>query len=117
MGAQPDASMGGSGGSAIDAGTGAGGVTFTQVKAIVQRNCGSCHANFTSYATFTTHQANPCGNDALAKANDPANSSFLELVQGQCSLLMPKGCSKAPCISASDIQTVTAWINAGAPNN
>jgi hypothetical protein len=87
------------------------------VKAIIQRNCGNCHASFTSYATFTSHKASQCGNDALATASDPANSAFLELVQGQCSILMPRGCRTTPCIAAADIQTVTSWINAGAPNN
>jgi hypothetical protein len=87
------------------------------VKAIIQRNCGNCHGSFTSFATFTSHRANPCGGDALATANDPANSAFLELVQGQCSILMPRGCRTTPCIAAADIQTVTSWINAGAPNN
>jgi len=87
------------------------------VKAIVQRNCASCHSSFTSYATFTSHRANPCGGDSLAQAGDPANSAFLELVQGQCSTLMPRGCKTAPCISAADIQTVTDWVKAGAPNN
>jgi hypothetical protein len=108
-GARPDAGMGGSS---------VGGATFTQVKAILQRDCTSCHSNFTTYNTVMTHSVSNCGGDTLAKANDAANSAFLELVQGQCgSFLMPRGCRTAPCISQSDIDTFTAWINAGAPNN
>ena len=45
-GATIDAGMGGSGGARVDAGMGGGsvgGVTFAQVKTIVQRNCGNCH--------------------------------------------------------------------------
>jgi len=88
------------------------------VRAIVQRNCGGCHGGFSTYATFTTHRVGNCGNDTLAKANDTANSAFLELVQGQCGgFLMPRGCNTAPCISAADIRTVTSWVNAGALNN
>ena len=95
-----------------------GGATFSQVRAIVQRNCGNCHGGFSNYSTLTSHRASPCGGDVLATANDPANSAFLELVQGHCgSFLMPRGCRSAPCISSSDIQTFTSWINAGAPNN
>jgi hypothetical protein len=30
---------------------------------------------------------------------------------------MPRVCRTAPCIPAADINTFTAWINAGAPNN
>jgi hypothetical protein len=119
-GSAPDAGAGGSGGNSdagVDGGGNASAPTFTQVKAIIQRNCGACHAAFTSYATFTTHQAGPCGGDTLASADDPANSAFLELVQGRCTILMPRGCTTAPCIAAADIQTVTAWINAGAPND
>lgn len=111
---------GGSGGRRVDAGLGGGTTaTFTQVKAIIQTRCSTCHSNFTTYNTLMTHTVGQCGNDKLAKANDPANSAFLELVQGQgCGgYLMPRGCSSAPCISSADIQTFTNWINAGAPNN
>jgi hypothetical protein len=84
----------------------------------VQRNCVSCHRGFNTYATLTTHAVSRCGSDMLAKPNDVANSAFLELVQGQCNgYLMPRGCSKAPCIAQADIDTFTAWINAGAPSN
>jgi hypothetical protein len=127
--ARPDGGMGGStgGGGSRDAGiegaTGrdsgvVGGVTFSSdVRPIIQRRCSSCHS-FSTYATFTTHSVGQCGGDVLAKANDPANSGFLELVQGQCgAFLMPRGCSTAPCIPQSEIDTVTSWIRAGAPNN
>jgi hypothetical protein len=85
----------------------------------VQARCANCHRNFADYNTLTTHSVSRCGNDKLATAGDPANSAFLELVQGtNCGgFLMPRGCSRTPCISAADIQTFTDWINAGAPNN
>jgi hypothetical protein len=116
----------GSGGSRPDGGTagggtggsGVGGPSFATVSALVKKNCGSCHSNFSSYSTLTSHTVSRCGSDTLAKANDPANSAFLELVSGQCNgYLMPRGCSKAPCISQADITTFTDWINAGAPMN
>jgi uncharacterized membrane protein len=112
-GSRPDA---GSAGSVIEAGV--TGATYAEVRTIVQRRCVPCHASFATYATFTTHRVGNCGSDTLSKANDPANSAFLELVQGQCgSFLMPRGCRTAPCIPASEIQTVTSWVNAGALNN
>jgi len=127
--ARPDGGMGGStgGGGSRDAGIGGAtgrdsgvvaGVTFSSdVRPIVQRRCSACH-NFTTYATFTSHSVSQCGGDTLARANDPANSGFLELVQGQCGgFLMPRGCGVAPCIPQSEIDTVTSWIRAGAPNN
>jgi hypothetical protein len=41
---------------------------------------------------------------------------LLELVQHQCgTFVMPDGCTTNPCISAADIATITAWIQAGAP--
>lgn len=93
-------------------------MTFTQVRAIVQRYCGNCHGTFPNYATFTSHSVAQCGGDTLAVSNDPANSAFLELVQGRCgAFLMPRGCTSAPCIATSDIQTVTTWVNEGALNN
>jgi hypothetical protein len=124
-GSSPDASQGGSGGSRPDGGIGGGttdggvvGPKFSQISSIVQRSCASCHRSFTAYATLTTHAVSRCGNDMLAKPNDPANSAFLELVLGQCGgYLMPRGCAKAPCIAQADIDTFTAWINAGAPSN
>jgi hypothetical protein len=30
---------------------------------------------------------------------------------------MPQRCSSNPCIPQQDLDTVTAWINEGAPNN
>jgi hypothetical protein len=123
-GSLPDAGMGGRGGTGggiVDAGkdTTVGGATFTQVKAIVQQRCVSCHAGFNTYNTLMTHSVSRCGGDKLAVPNDPANSAFLELVLGQnCGgFLMPRGCSSSPCLSASDIQTFQSWISAGAPNN
>jgi hypothetical protein len=121
----PDAGGGGSGGGRVDAGIGGGtmdsgvvGPKFSQISSIVQRSCANCHRSFTSYNTLTTHAVNRCGSDVLAKPNDPANSAFLELVLGKCgTFLMPRGCNRAPCIAQADIDTFTAWINAGAPSN
>jgi hypothetical protein len=98
-------------------GSGSVGVKFSQVSSIVSRSCASCHSNFQSYGTLTSHQVSACGGDKLVTANDSAHSALLELVLGQCSILMPRGCSRAPCFSTTDIQTITDWINEGAPNN
>jgi hypothetical protein len=114
----------GSGGRAGSGGGGMGGmsdsgitVPFATVSNIVGRSCGRCHSSFRNYSTLTTRTVSRCGGDTLAKAFDPANSAVLELVTGKCTILMPRGCSRAPCIPQSDIDTLTRWINEGARNN
>jgi len=102
--------MGGMGGSGTT-------VPFADVSNIVARNCGRCHSTFRNYSTLTTRSVSRCGGDTLARAFDPANSAILELVTGKCSILMPRGCSRTPCIAQSDIDTLTRWINDGAKNN
>jgi hypothetical protein len=57
-----------------------------------------------------------CGGDKLVTTNDTANSALLELPLGQCTnFLMPRTCTKAPCLMQADLDTITAWIQAGAP--
>jgi hypothetical protein len=114
-GAGGRAGAGGAAGGTSDAGSAP---TFRQVSPVVSRNCARCHASWPQYATLTTHRVNQCGGNVLVKPNDAKNSAFLQVVQGQCgSLVMPKGCGQTPCIAAADIQLITQWIEAGAPNN
>jgi hypothetical protein len=112
------AGRGGAAGTTGGGGGPVGTVKFSQVSTIVSRTCGGCHSSFRNYNSLTTHSVSRCGGDTLIKANDPANSAILELVQGMCgSFLMPRGCSRAPCIPTADIQTITTWVNEGALNN
>ena len=107
--------------------TGGAGVTFAQVAAIVDQSCGAatCHGGRENppltndanlYNTLLSDTVRQCGNNALITPNNAATSALLMLVNGQCgNLIMPEGCQNTPCWSAADIATVTAWINAGAP--
>ena len=101
--------------------------TFAQVAAIVDQSCGAstCHGGRENppltndanlYNTLISDTVRQCGNNALVTPNNPGASALLMLVNGQCgNLIMPEGCQQTPCLSAADIATITAWINAGAP--
>jgi len=122
---------GGSGGAMSGAAGSAGNAAalFTPVGTLIQMTCATaaCHGGrqrpslsdtnpTTLYNTLKSTAVRQCGSDRLATPNDPANSALLELVQQQCgTFVMPAGCNTNPCISASDIATITAWIQAGAP--
>ena len=114
----------GTGGSA-----GASSSQFTAVAAIIQTQCGSsgCHGGrqgptltnsnlSTLYSTLTNTTVRQCSNNPLVTKNDTTKSALVELPQGQCSnFIMPQTCTKAPCLSSSDMSTITNWITAGAP--
>jgi hypothetical protein len=110
--------------------TGTAGTTgsaFAQVKSILQMRCSSCHngarnpnlssGNMNIYATLTSTKVSQCGGDALVTPGDTMNSALLELPQHQCgTFVMPRTCTTAnPCIPMAEIDTISAWITAGAP--
>jgi mono/diheme cytochrome c family protein len=88
-------------------------VSFAKdVLPIFQANCTGCHGSnrqaagldFSSYASLMNGAP-------VIVPNDPNNSQLLQaVIQG----FMPRGGNP---LSAQDIQTITDWINAGAPNN
>ena len=99
--------------------------TFAAVSSIIQQNCAICHGSraprltsgSTLYQTLTSTTVKECGGNALVKPNDPTNSALLMLPNWECDdIVMPQGCIDMPCLSATDLATITAWIDAGAPS-
>lgn len=106
-------------------GSGSGGGDFSKVSQIVQSTCGisGCHKNGTQpnlsgtglYTTLTSTSVGQCGNNKLVTASDPSKSALIMLVTGKCTgLKMPPSCGTSPCIPQADVDTITAWIQAGA---
>lgn len=108
---------------------GATGVTFEEVSNIVATNCASsaCHGGRRNpsllpgaslYNTLLNTSVRQCGGNTLVSANNSASSALMMLINRQCgNFVMPEGCQTTPCLSAEDVATLTAWIDAGAPNN
>jgi hypothetical protein len=99
--------------------------TFSAVSSIIQANCTICHGSrmprltnsASLYTTLTSTTVKECGGNPLVKPNDPADSALLMLPNWQCQdLVMPQGCTTTPCLTDSELATITAWIAAGAPN-
>jgi len=99
--------------------------TFSAVSSIIQANCSICHGmraprltnSANLYTTLTSTVVKECGGNPLVKPNDPANSALIMLPNWECNdLVMPQGCVNAPCLTDSELATITAWINAGAPS-
>lgn len=99
--------------------------TFAAVSSIIQANCAICHGSrmprltnsANLYKTLTSTTVKECGGNALVKPNDPANSALLMLPNWECDdLVMPQGCVDMPCLTDTELATITAWINAGAPS-
>lgn len=95
---------------------GSGGTSFSaDVLPILQANCTRCHGTsrqsadlkLNTYANLMTGSEN----GPVVVPGDAANSSLVELiVSGE----MPK---RADRLSDEEIQIITDWVNAGAPNN
>ena len=123
--------LGGNGGGGVAGGPSGQTATLSAVAGILQENCGalSCHGGgpegrdvvFTNpatlYQTLTTTVVAPCNDKPLVTPGQSANSALLMLPTWQCNdFVMPQGCIDDLCISSADIATLTAWIDAGAPN-
>lgn len=124
---------GGLGGAAGSAGA-AGGTTleptFLGVASIMRNNCGlpACHGGgpdgqdlifidpTTLYDILMTKVVMACNNSVLVVPNNPDNSALLKLPTWQCTdFVMPQGCIDDPCITQAELDTIRAWIVAGAP--
>jgi hypothetical protein len=91
-------------------------VSFSKdILPIFQNNCVNCHGggnpraglDLSSYASVMAGSSN----GAVIVPGDPAGSKLIQYVQtGR----MPKGGGPLP---AGEIQTLTNWVQAGAPNN
>lgn len=107
-------------------------VYTTAVQPIWNLKCTSCHIGGSPPASLNLSAANSYGAlvnvnaSQLAtmkriKPNDVANSYLVHKVQGThvgvggVGGKMPPGCSGASCLSATELQAVKDWINAGAP--
>jgi hypothetical protein len=130
--------LGGTGGTDAggSAGGGAGGsgptLAFSEVAPVVNQSCGrmGCHgtgfgakmptltsANLqTLYQNLTSTMVPECGNKPLVSPGNPANSAILSLVKRECGdFFMPADCMNTPCLPQATIDTLTDWIQGGAP--
>jgi hypothetical protein len=102
--------------------------TFSAVASIIQQHCGAsgCHGgarnprltnNSNLYKTLTSTTVEECASNHLVTPSDPTNSALLMLPNWECDdFVMPEGCVDMPCLSATELATITAWIQAGAPS-
>jgi hypothetical protein len=107
---------------------------FTTVSSLLNTTCGvsTCHGTGvgahmptltntnpqTLHTNLTTFMVPECGNKPLVDPGDPTNSAIISLVNKDCGqLFMPASCSPQmdPCIPQADIDTLTDWIEGGAP--
>lgn len=112
---------------AADVGAADAGSAFAAVYAIIQRDCVRCHGGSgslsmstqaTAYANLvgTGAMGSSCGSSGFTRvvAGDPMASLLFLKVRGgtpPCGSAMPRG---APALSAGDVETIRAWIAAGA---
>jgi hypothetical protein len=132
----------GSTGAAAGSTGGSSGATLTAVAAILamtSHNCAICHTasptSFNGGLMFnpTDKQAlytalvgkmsgglpnSMCAGKTYVVAGSPSTSLLLEKVSGHpsCGGPMPMGSTYAP-LNATEVQTISDWITAGAPNN
>jgi hypothetical protein len=126
--------LGGTAGSGGGSAGAAGGTTleptFLGVASIMRNNCGlpACHGggpdgqdlifidSTTLYDILMTKVVMACNNSVLVVPNNPDNSALLKLPTWQCTdFVMPQGCIDDPCITQAELDTIRAWIVAGAP--
>jgi len=119
----------GNAGSSGSLGAGGSSAAFTQVATMLGKNCGiaGCHADKQSphftpgpqlYETLTGPNTvlAACDYTKMVEAGDPANSALVRLMNRKCgSFTMPPSCKKTPCLSETDLKTLSDWIQAGAP--
>jgi hypothetical protein len=72
------------------------------------------------HSTLLGTAVSECGGARLVVPGDPQGSAIIQLVNRQCTkdgmpFYMPHDCTSSPCLPASQIRTITSWIQAGAP--
>ena len=124
--------QGAAGSGGAGAGSGAGvGVTFGQISTLIPGTCGGteCHTGTQElslrndaglYRRLLDTAVSECGGAHLVVPGNPQGSAIIQLVNRRCTkrgmpFYMPKDCTRNPCLPASQIQTITNWIQAGAP--
>jgi hypothetical protein len=134
-GASGRSGQGGSGGSG-QGGSGASGATFTAVYKIFMTNCsgGTCHVSPTgaagglsmpdqmkAYMNLVGVNSMSCTGEKRVVAGDAAKSELVHTLDrttiGTCGARTPKMPDNKPKLAQADIDTITAWITAGAMNN
>jgi len=122
------AGRGGNAGRGGSAGAAGASAAFRQVSTIFGKNCGiaGCHADKQSphfsadamlYATLTAGTVlAECDYNKMIEPGDPSKSALVQLMNRKCgTFTMPPSCNKTTCLSAADLQTLTDWVQAGAP--
>jgi hypothetical protein len=134
-GASGRSGQGGSGGSG-QGGSGASGATFTAVYKIFMTNCSgaTCHVSPTgaagglsmpdqmkAYMNLVGVNSMSCTGEKRVVAGDAAKSELVHTLDrttiGTCGAKTPRMPDNKPKLAQADIDTVTAWITAGAMNN
>jgi len=127
-GTAPSSAGGGNAGRGGSAGAAGASAAFRQVSVIFGKNCGiaGCHADKQSphfsadamlYATLTAGTVlAECDYNKMIEPGDPSKSALVQLMNRKCgTFTMPPGCNKTTCLSAADLQTLSDWVQAGAP--
>jgi hypothetical protein len=122
----------GGNGSGGNGSSSSGGATFTAVYAIVMNNCSGfgCHINagflpaagldmsdaMTAYMNLVNAASRNCSGQQRVVPGMPDASVLVQALEhkGGCAPDMPRG---KPMLSMSDIDTIVAWIKAGAMND
>jgi hypothetical protein len=95
--------------------TPAGQVSLSKdVLPIFQANCANCHGDFRQSAGLNLTSTEGVMSAVSAGAITAGNADNSRLVRAIASGRMPRG--GAP-LNQQDIQTITNWVNEGAPNN
>jgi hypothetical protein len=133
-GASGRGGRGGTGGSG-QAGSGASGATFTAVYKIFMTNCSGtgCHVSATgagglampdqmkAYMNLVGVNSMSCTGEKRVVAGDAAKSELVHTLDrtaiGSCGARTPKMPDNKPKLAQADIDTITAWVNAGAMND
>ncbi len=109
--------------------------TFSDVAMIMANNCGAsqCHGGgpggqplvytnkATLYGVLTSTVVAECMSSKLVTPGDPAHSALLLLPTWVCTdpsggpFVMPQGCIDTPCLKQTELDSIKAWITAGAP--
>lgn len=92
-----------------------GNTTWADVETILDANCTRCHGS--SHPTgldLRSYQSVLAGSNrgAVVIAGDADNSLLVRKIRGEAGGRMPRG---AAPLSAEDIATIAAWVNAGMP--
>jgi hypothetical protein len=106
-------------------------VPFSSISTLLAASCGgtSCHTTRQKPALANNPNlrmalldtvVSECGGAHLVVPGNPEGSAIIQLVNRRCTksgraFYMPRNCTTNPCLPAAQLQTLTSWIQAGAP--